>query len=336
VITRWLFWRHLRSNPSVHVIHYRRGQIAHSGRGLAFWFFPLSASLAALPVDDREQSFLFRGRSSDFQQVTAQGVVTYRVVDPEKLAARLDFSIDLDEGRYLKTPLEQLAGTLTQLSQQVTGDYLARTPVRQLLAHGVAELNTQLSDRLPQHPALWALGLEVVAVSVSDVSPESELESALQASTREEIQQESDEAVFRRRALAVEKERAIQENELQNRIELAKRTQLLIEQEGQNERNRARELSESLKIKTEGEAARRRVDAAAEAESLRLVDEARVAGERERIEIYRELPSQVILGLAAQELAGNLERIDHLNVSPELLGPLLANVLSLGEKKLSG
>ena len=40
----------------------------------------------------------------------------------------------------------------------------------------------------------------------------------------------ADEAAFARRAMAVEKERAIQENELQNRIELAKKEEGLIEQ----------------------------------------------------------------------------------------------------------
>ncbi|MGE0706752.1 MAG: SPFH domain-containing protein [Planctomycetota bacterium] len=336
MITRWLFWRHLRSDPSLHVIHYRRGAIVRSGRGLAFWFFPLSASVAQLPVDDREQSFLFKGRSSDFQEVTAQGLVTFRVQDPEKLAARLDFSIDLDEGRYVKTPLEQLAGVLGQLAQQVTGDYLAATPVKRLLAHGVEELSDRLRERLPEDPTLWGLGLQVVSASVSNVSPTPELEAALQAPTRESIQQESDEAVFQRRALAVEKERAIQENELANRIELAKREEHLIAQQGQNERRRAREQADAAKVKAEGEADRKRLGAAAEAESIKLVDQAKVVGERDRVAIYEGLPAQVLLGLAAQELAGKLQKIDHLNVTPELLGPLLQNALALTEKKLEG
>ena len=49
---------------------------------------------------------------------------------------------------------------------------------------------------------------------VAAVAPTSEMEKALQQPTREAIQQDADEATFRRRALAVEKERAIAENEL--------------------------------------------------------------------------------------------------------------------------
>ena len=62
-IDRFLFWRHLRSDPSLHVIQHKGGHLVRSGRGLAFWFFPLSASVAKVPCDDRDQSFLFRGRS---------------------------------------------------------------------------------------------------------------------------------------------------------------------------------------------------------------------------------------------------------------------------------
>ena len=56
--------------------------------------------------------------------------------------------------------------------------------------------------------------------------------------TREAIQQAADEATFQRRAQAVEKERAIQENELQNKIELARREEQLIAQKGQHLRTR--------------------------------------------------------------------------------------------------
>ena len=55
---------------------------------------------------------------------------------------------------------------------------------------------------------------------VTGVSPTSELEKALQAPAREKIQQDSDEAVFTRRALAVEKERAIKEDRKTHTISL--------------------------------------------------------------------------------------------------------------------
>ena len=38
------------------------------------------------------------------------------------------------------------------------------------------------------------------------------------------------------------------------------------------------------------------------------------------MKIYGALPSSVLVGLAARELAGKLNTIEHLNITPELLG----------------
>ena len=51
--------------------------------------------------------------------------MTYRVVDPALAAQRIDFSIDPDTGRWRATPLEQLAGLLTETAQQHALDLLA-------------------------------------------------------------------------------------------------------------------------------------------------------------------------------------------------------------------
>ena len=333
-ISRFIFLRHLRSDPNFHVLHYRGGELVRSGRGLAFWFFPLSASISEIPFDDLDQQFLFHGRSHDFQDVTAQGTITYRILHPERIAPRIDFTIDAKTGVYLKTPLEQLSGLLTQLAQQVAWDIMARTPLRELLANGVDEIRTRIGQGLTSDPSLDALGLEIVSVRVSAVSPTAELEKALEAPTREAIQQGSDEAVFLRRAMAVEKERAIAENELQNRIELARREEELITQQGQNSRQQAREVAEAAKIGAEAAAGRRQLRASVRAESIRMVEQARVDSDAKRMDIYRNLPSQVMLGLAARELAGNLRRIDHLSLGGDAIGPLLTSLLQSGIRQL--
>jgi hypothetical protein len=178
------------------------------------------------------------------------------------------------------------------------------------------------------------MGLEVVSVRVSGVSPTAELEKALQAPTREAIQQESDQAMFQRRAMAVEKERAIAENELQNRIELARREEELISQHGQNQQREARETAEADRIRAEADSDRRRVRASAQAECIRAVEQARVDSDAKRMDIYRDLPSQIMLGLAAQKLAGKLQRIDHLNLGGDSFGPLLTNLIQSGIHQL--
>ncbi|WP_440862140.1 hypothetical protein, partial [Stenotrophomonas maltophilia] len=125
----------------------------------------------------------------------------------------------------------------------------------------------------------------------------------------------ADEATFGRRALAVEKERAIAENELATRTELARRETVLIAQEAQNLRERAA-----------GEAEARGLEAAAEAERIRAVEGARAEAERERVATYRDLPPAVLLGLAAREFAGKLDTIEHLTINPDLLAAVLGEL----------
>ena len=333
-IRPFAFARHLRAEPSVHVIRFRRGRPVASGRGLAFWFLPLGTSAAEVPMDDRELPFLFHGRTQDFQDATVQGVITYRIADAERAAERVDFSLDLETGLTLEQPLEKLAGLLTDLAQQFAVEWLAQTPIREALAEGVAPVRARIWEGLQADPALASLGLEVVTVRVADIKPVAELDKALQIPVREAIQQEADEATFRRRAEAVEKERAIQENELQNQIELTRREANLIDQRGENERRRVTDEAEAAHIAASAEAERTAIAARAQAESIEAVEQAKVTAERERMEIYRDFPTEQLVGLAAQRLAGTLKRIDHLNVTPDLLGGLLTNLVQAGTEHL--
>ena len=79
----------------------------------------------------------------------------------------------------------------------------------------------------------------MLGARVRSVRAEADMEKFLQTPAREQAQTEADKSTFERRALAVERERAIAENELANRIELAVREQELVTQEGTNARTRA-------------------------------------------------------------------------------------------------
>jgi regulator of protease activity HflC (stomatin/prohibitin superfamily) len=314
-IRKYPIVRHLRSDASVHVTHFRRGRVAHSGRGLAFWFVPQRASIAELPVDDRNMVLFFKGRSRDFQAITVQGTMTWRVANASLLGNRVDFSIDLATGKHTGKPVEQIEALLTGMAQQLATQYFMEANVHDLLEAGIEPLRQRLESNLAGLERLTAMGIEVVAIRLSSIAPTTELERALQTPTFEALQQKADQAVFERRALAVEKERAIAENELQNKTELARRATQLITQEAANARSRA-----------EGERNAKQVEADGEAGRLRVVEEARNELEHARIAIYQDIPVHVLLGLAARELASKLNRIDHLNVTPDLLATLMGEL----------
>ncbi len=229
-----------------------------------------------------------------------------------------------------------LSTLLTGLAEQLALSVLARAPIRDLVAAGAERVREVVGEGLDADEGLSAMGLEVVTIRVSVVQPTAELQRAMEAPARERIQQEADDAGFERRARAVEKERAIQENELQNRIELARREEELIRQSGLNERRRREEDVAAKRLDAEGAAERARIRSSADAESIRLIETAKVETERERLETYRTLPPAVIAALAAQALAQKIERIDHVNVTPELLGPMLSDLVRAGTARLGG
>jgi regulator of protease activity HflC (stomatin/prohibitin superfamily) len=318
--------RHLRAAPTSHIRHLRRGQIAHEGAGIAFWFRPLVAALSEVPVDDRELAMLFHGRTADFQDVTVQATVTFRITDPAAAATRLDFGIDPDTGVWRAAPLEQIGSLLTETAQQHALHLLARTALAEALVDGVASVRARMAEGLAAEPRLAETGLEVIAVRVVALRPEPEVERALRTPAREQIQQEADRATFERRAVAVENERAISENELESRIELARREEQLVAQQGANARRLAEEESAAAAVRTDSEAARRTTLATAEAEALRTIGAATAAAEADRLTAHQQVDPAVLHALALIELAGNLPKVNQLTLTPDLLTDLLGRL----------
>ncbi|MFD4374879.1 SPFH domain-containing protein [Streptomyces sp. NPDC058486] len=325
-ITRRVGWRHLRSAPTAHIRYQRGGRVVQDGVGVSFWFRALSAALSEVPVDDRELAVAFHARTADFQDVSVQATVTYRIGDPATAAARLDFSIDPDTGVWRGSPLEQIATLLTETAQQHALDVLARTPLARALVDGVAAVRERITDGLAAEPRLPATGIEVVAVRVVALRPEPEVERALRTPAREQIQQEADRATYERRAVAVERERTIAENELASKIELARQEERLVEQRGTNARREAEESAAADAVRAEAEAVRKVRLSRAEAEAAREVGEARAAAQTAWLQAHTVAEPGVLHALALARAAEQLPRIQHLTLSPDVLTGLLAKL----------
>lgn len=325
-ITRTPLLRHLRSAPTTHVRHLRNGRLVHDGAGAAFWYRPLSAALSEIPIDDRELPLMFHARSQDFQDLTVQATLTFRVADPALAATRIDFSVDPDTGDWRGTPLEQLGGMLSELAQQHTLDVLAAMEMRVAMVEGVPAVRNRIEEGLRGDPRLAETGLTVIGARVVAVRVEPDVERALQTPTRERVQQDADRATYERRAMAVERERAIGENELQTKIELAHREEQLVAQEGQNQRRRAEEQAAAGAISTDAQARRQRLLAESQADATRAIGGAEAEAETARLAAYRDVQAATLLALAAKDLAGHLPEIGSLVITPDLVSSLLARL----------
>jgi len=154
------------------------------------------------------------------------------------------------------------------------------------------------------------------------------MERALQTPTREQVQADADKATYARRAVAVERERAIAENELASKIELATREANLVTQEGNNQRRRAEEDAAAAAIAAEAAAERTTVMANASAEETRTLGAAQAEAESAKLAAYAGVDQNVLTHLAMRELAGQLPNINSLTITPDLLTGALSGLLA--------
>ncbi|MBN1937099.1 MAG: band 7 protein [Anaerolineae bacterium] len=337
-ISKLAFWRHLRAEPNQYILHYQRGQLARRGPGLAYWFQPLSAAVAQVPVEDIETTFILNEYSSDFQAIKVQITLTYRCSDPEKAANRVNFGLALESGAWIEQPLERLASTWSRWAQHPTRACLSAMPIVDVVRSGADKTRLALEEDLRSNAEIAAMGLDLVSIQVDQVVPSADLEKALQTPTREAIQQKADEATFQRRALAVEKERAIKENELATEIELTRRQEELIRRDGANKMLNIQQEAERGRFKVEaqveqetvmaqGAAKQVRLRAEGEAQARSLMLDAEIEAETRRANLWKEIPPSVIFGLAVQGFADKIESIGHVHLTPDLLGETLQNLL---------
>lgn len=329
-ITRFPCIRHCSTGPTVYVQHRAKGAVRHAGPGQAFWFRAIDATISEVPLDDRDLPVLVTLRAADLQQLTAPATVTYRVADPELAARRVDFSIDLAMGLWLEQPLEAIAAMLHGATAAAVVALLAPEPLEQALRADPTELGRRVTAALVADARIADLGLEIVGVRFGLLRPEPEVERAMQTPARERIQEDADKATFARRALAVEREAAIGENELANQIELARRQEELIARRGANARREAGEAAAAGAIAADADAAKVRTVAEARADADRALGKAKAAGERARLDAYRDVRPEVLTALALQQLAANMPSIERLTVTPDLLTDVLGGLLGGG------
>lgn len=322
--------RRLRAEPNQLILHFRGGRLARKGAGIAYWFSPLSAAIAMLPIEDCQSTFVLNEHSVDFQPVKVQATLTYRIVDAEKAAGRFNFSLSIDTGAWLEQPLDRLAGVLAQRALPVVRKLLSVQPLEAILKQGSEQVREAVSAAMSADAEIAAMGLQLVNLVIDQIVPSAELEKALGTPMREAVQARADEAQFQRRAQAVEKERAIKENELATELELERRQQELIRKRGENALLQAEQEAasqrvqieagiERARLQTEAAAEQTRINARAQADAAQLLAEQQASAMQQRHDIWTRTPSAAATAMALADVAGKLQSIGHLNITPDLL-----------------
>src|SRR5215468_2780839 len=206
--------------PTTYVLHYQNGNIKHEGAGLSFFYWAPTSTIIAVPLASADVPFVFQETSSDFQSVTIQGQLTYRVADPRRLASLLDFTLNKTKSSYYQDPSgdrSKLPERLVHALQTLTRAITQRLALKEILVSSEVLVAEALAN-LKSSEAVVTLGLEILSLSILSVKPTPDTSRALEAEAREALQRRADEAIYARRNAAVEQERLIKESELNTEI----------------------------------------------------------------------------------------------------------------------
>ena len=329
----------VKVDPTQYVLQFRKGQVVKEGLGLSFLYFAPTTSVVAVPMAAFDEGFMFEHVTRDFQAVTVQGQVVFRVKEPKKTAALLNFTLAADGRRYASDDAAQLPARVVRAVEVLSQQAVKGWPLKEALL-ATDRLATLVGTGLAQSAEITSLGLEVLGVSVVAIRPTPETAKALAADAREAILKAADDAIYARRNAAVEAEREIRESELETEIAVEKKSRTVRETKMDAEAA-IREREQALRQKqmeadialedtrtafVETNAANTRVLAEAEAHRVGAVMEALKSTDPRVVQALAAVgmqPGQLI-AQAFGGIAERAERIGQLNVSPELLAGLLA------------
>lgn len=332
--------RFIKADPTTHLMQVRRGRIVRQGAGQSFFYFAPTSSLVAIPVGSQILPFIFDQTTADFQSVTVQGSLSYRIAEPSRLATMLNFTLRADGKGYASEDPQNLRarveGIVEVMVQQAVSEQRLTEALRsaEAMARGIeAALRTQAD--------IVALGIDVQSLSIVAIRPKAETARALEAEVREQILRGADEAIYARRNAAVENERAIKESELDTEVAVEMKQRTIRETRMETDAAiRRKELDreaadlesriamESRRREFVGlEAANSRTMAEAEAFRMQSLMQALEAADPRIVQALASVgmaPGQLI-AMAFGGIAEKAEKIGQLNVSPELLQSLVGS-----------
>jgi hypothetical protein len=332
---------YVKAQPTTYFMQYKKGVIVREGEGLSFFYYAPMSSLVAIPMASVDSPFIFKEVAADFQEVTVQGQVAYRVIDPKKLSKLLNFTLAANNHTYVSDDPVKLPQRIINQVQVLMRAELQKLTLKDTLKQSETIVSA-VRKGLASCELVEQLGIEILSLSVLAIKPNPETARALEAEIREQLLLEADEAIYTRRNAAVEQERAIKENELNTEIavESKKRqireTKIDADRAVQEKRQAMQQegmkgniaLEDKKKALVELAAQNKKVESDAQAYSVNAVMEALKDVEPKVLQALASTgmnPAQLIAG-AFLSLADNADKIGNLNIAPELLQGLLSEL----------
>ena len=150
---------YFKGEPNDYLLIYTGERLARAGAGLAFFYWRPSTTIVSVPTSTLDTPFIFNETTGNFQSVSVQGQLTYRIADPKRMASILNFSIDPATRAWTSTDPEKLAQRLVNVAQICTKHELLQLSLEDALRQA-APLAGKVLARVTAEPALSEMGVE--------------------------------------------------------------------------------------------------------------------------------------------------------------------------------
>jgi regulator of protease activity HflC (stomatin/prohibitin superfamily) len=291
---------YFKGQPTDYIQRYSTGTVRREGLGLAFYYWRFNTQIVAVPTTARDADFVFNEITSNFQEVTVQGQLTYRIREPKKAAQLLNLRIDPDRYTYVSDDLNALAQKISNVVRIETRSEVEKRTLADVLRDS-RSIAREVEQRVREAAVLDPLGVELLSVFFLSARPTPEVAKALEAEYREALMRRADEAIYARRGAAVDEERKIKEKQLESDKALEQQRQTLIDLQGANALKEAENCGLALEKEAQYRARSAEMDLA----------------------VVRGLEPRMLLAIALRELGRNAGKVGNLNITSELLASLL-------------
>ncbi|WP_405376688.1 SPFH domain-containing protein [Nonlabens sp. Asnod3-A02] len=328
--------KHIKFDSMTYVLHFKNGAINKEGRGLSFFYFSPNSSIVAIPMGSNDLPFVFNESTNDYQTVTIQGQISYKINAPKTLADVLDFTVQ-DNGQYKKNDIEKLNQRIINEAQTATSAYIHGIKLKEAIRSAKA-IENNITEGLKSSAAIGMLGIEILGANILAIQATPEMARALETETREKLQQEADQAIYERRNFAVEQERIIKESELNTEIAVEEKQKQIAEKKMESDVQKSDNQRKLREMKIEA-------DISVENQRKSLIEQKTENDKKEAetkgyvlettLKPYRDMDWKTLtalnnnsdprfnISLAFRELADNAGKIGNLNISPDLLDSIL-------------
>ncbi len=330
--------KYIKVPPTNYLIKYSNGHITKEGVGLSFFYYAPTTTIVSIPIGSVDVPFIFEEVTADFQSVSIQGEVTYKIKDAKSISTLLDFSLNSNTQIYQSEDPEKLSQRVINQVQVITKKEIQKSTLQLNLTsmdNTVENINQSMAKSIDMN----ALGIEILSFSLLAIKPTPETSRALEAQTREELLQQADEALHHRRNAAIEQERVIKENELNTEIAVENKkreiqeTKMEAKKVIQEKEYELKKLALGAKITLEDKNsslvdlrvknAKKESDAKAYAVEVLVKSLSSVDPKTLQAITSANMSSDQLIAQAFQDIAQNSEKIGQLNITPDLLKELM-------------